>query len=209
MTHGPKSGRMLTLAATIAFVLSAPAFAGDHSDRAKVDVNGDGKIDLGEAQAARPGLTTEKFNAADANHDGHLSQDEWSGWPGEGRRWGNLDADQDGNYTLEELRKTEPDLTQQEYSSFDANKDGKVTKDELKLTIGAKLFDSMDKDRDGSVSLDEMHAVHATVTQEKFARMDADGNGLLSKEEMRAAHRERHDHDNRPAEKPAEPPSGS
>jgi EF hand domain-containing protein len=132
MIHGPKIGHAMTLAAAIAVVISAPAFAGGHPDHAKLDTNGDGKIDLAEAQAARPDFTIEKFNAADMNHDGHLSQDEW---PGRGHSWGVLDADKDGNYTLEELRAKHPDMTQQQYSTYDSNKDGKVTRDELKATM--------------------------------------------------------------------------
>jgi EF hand len=130
MKHGIKT----TLAAAIALLLSAPAFAGDNPDRANVDTNGDGRIDLAEAQAARPGFTIDKFNAADANRDGQLSTDEWHGYPGEGKHYGELDANKDGNYTLEELRGTHPDLTQEKWSSYDTNKDGKVSKDELKAT---------------------------------------------------------------------------
>ena len=46
MIHGTK---LLSLAAAIAVVISAPALAGDKS---KLDTNRDGKIDIAEAQAA-------------------------------------------------------------------------------------------------------------------------------------------------------------
>jgi Ca2+-binding EF-hand superfamily protein len=204
MTQGTKTGRAMALAATTAVLLSAPAFA-EHPDRAKLDTNGDGRVDLAEAQAARPDFTKEKFNAADANSDGQLSDDEWSNLPRKGHRYGHLDANKDGHYTLEEVRAAHPDLTEQEYSSFDANKDGKVTKDELKQTIGSRLFDNMDTDGDGGLSLQEVKTVRSSVTQEKFATMDTDSNGLLSMDEMRAAHKSHAHHGDDPQAEPAKP----
>jgi hypothetical protein len=206
MFQGSKSGRAITPAAMIAVLISAPALAGD-MDRTKLDTNGDGKVDFAEAQAARPDFTLEKFNAADANRDGQLSDEELRTLPGKGHRFGNLDADKDGNYTLEEVRAVHPELTQAEYSSFDANKDGKVTKDELKLTMGARMFESMDKDGDGGVSLLEMQAVRSSMTQDSFTRMDTDGNGLLSMDELRAGHSKHRGHDgDTPPEQPQQPP---
>lgn len=193
MFQGVKTGHAVTLAATIAMLLSGAAFAGD-PDRTRLDTNGDGRVDLAEAQAARPDFTLEKFNAADANRDGQLSEEELRTLPGKGHHYGNVDADKDGNYTLDEIRAAHPDLTQEEYSSFDANKDGKVSKDELKLTMSSRMFESMDKDRDGGVNLLEMQAVRSSVTQESFTRMDTDGNGLLSMEELRAGHSKHRGH---------------
>jgi hypothetical protein len=133
MFHGTKTGLAMGLAAAIAMLASAPVLAG-HPDRAKLDTNGDGKVDFAEAQAAMPDFTQEKFNKADANRDGQLSDDEWRTLPGKGHHYGAMDTNKDGNYSLEEVRASHPNLTQQEYGNMDVNKDGKVTKDELKLT---------------------------------------------------------------------------
>jgi hypothetical protein len=133
MFHGTKTGHAKSLAAAIAVLISAPALAGN-PDRSKLDTNGDGKVDLAEAQAAMPDFTQEKFNKADANRDGQLSDDEWRTLPGKGHHYGAMDANNDGNYSLDEVRASHPNLTQQEYGNMDVNKDGKVTKDELKLT---------------------------------------------------------------------------
>lgn len=136
MFHGTKTGHAMSLAAVIAVLVSAPALAGQ-PDRAKLDTNRDGKVDLAEAQAGIPHFTREHFNKADANRDGQLSDDEWAMLPGKGHHYGAMDSDNDGNYSLDEVRATHPNLTQQEYAAFDVNKDGKVTKEELKQTTEA------------------------------------------------------------------------
>jgi hypothetical protein len=133
MFHGMKTGHAMSLAAAIAVLVSAPAIAGN-PDRAKLDTNRDGRVDLAEAQAAIPDFTQDQFNKADANRDGQLSDDEWSTLPGKGHHYGVVDSNKDGNYSLDEVRATHPNLTQQEHANFDVNKDGKVTKEELKLT---------------------------------------------------------------------------
>ena len=207
MIHGAKSGRPAALAAAMALLLSAPALAGGHPGRAELDTNKDGKLDLAEIQAVRPDFTVEKFNAADANRDGQLSTEEWPDHR-KHRRFGKLDADKDGNYTLAELQAAHPDLTQAQYAGFDGNADGRVSRDELKANIGDRLFENMDKDGNGGISHSEMQSVRSSVTQEKFQRMDADGNGLLSKEEMRAAHRKHGGHGDGPEETSAESPNG-
>lgn len=203
MIHGAKTA----LAAAIAMLLTAPALAGGHPGRAELDTNKDGKIDLAEIQAVRPDYTVEKFNAADANRDGQLSAEEWPGH-GKHRRFGNLDADKDGNYTLAELQAAHPDLTPERYATFDGNGDGKVSRDEVKSSVSERLFENMDTDGNGGISHSELSAVRSSVTPEKFQRMDADGNGLLSKEEMRAAHRKHRGHGDGPERKPAESPDG-
>ena len=126
MIHGTK-----ILAAAIAVLVSAPAFAGDKS---KLDTNRDGKVDFAEAQAARPDWTKDQFDKADANRDGILTDAELNAMPGKGHHYGAVDSDKDGNYSLDEVRATHPNLTQDEYAGWDANKDGKVSKDELKKT---------------------------------------------------------------------------
>lgn len=131
MFHGTKSGRILCLAAAAAVLVSAPVLAGN-PDRAKLDINGDGKVDFSEARSARPDFTQDQLDKADSNRDGQLSDAEWTTLPGKGHHYGVLDSNKDGNYSLDEVRATHPNLTQQEYASFDADKDGKVSKDELK-----------------------------------------------------------------------------
>ena len=200
----------LRIAVALALIASSPAYAGGNPDRVKLDTNGDGSIDLAEIQARKPDFTVEKFNAADANGDGLLSRDEWRGAYHRDHDRPKLDADGDGSYSLEEMQKAHPDLTQERYTSFDGDKDGKLTRDELKSGFGREMFSRLDKDASGGVSLEEMQSIRSSVTQEKFTQMDADGNGQLSQDELRSAHKKRRHHDGAKPETPApEQPSGS
>lgn len=124
-------GRKIALAAAIAALISAPALAGN-PDKSKLDTNRDGKVDIAEAQAARPDWSKDQLSKADANADGVISDTEWATLPGKGHHYGAMDSNQDGSYSLDEVRAGNPNVSEQEYASYDANKDGKVTKDELK-----------------------------------------------------------------------------
>lgn len=56
-----------------AFVLSLPAIA---LSNPVMDADGDGLLTIAEVQAAMPEVTTDQFNALDANADGALDADE-------------------------------------------------------------------------------------------------------------------------------------
>lgn len=127
MIHGKK----LALVAAIAALISAPALAGN-PDRSKLDTNRDGKVDYAEMKAGNSDLTQADFDRLDKNRDGALGDDEWSGTPGKGHAYGAVDADNDGSYSIDEVRSTNPGVSESEYRSYDTNKDGKVSKDELK-----------------------------------------------------------------------------
>lgn len=71
----------LILASTMAALsLTAPAYAGHEAEDVK-----------------------EKFNEADSNKDGALSQAEWSAkWPDKSDKWAAADANKDGKVSLSE-----------------------------------------------------------------------------------------------------------
>lgn len=72
--------KLILASAIAAMAFTAPAFAGeDHGD------------------------VKEKFNEADTNKDGALSQAEWSAeWPDKADKWAAADANKDGKVTLSE-----------------------------------------------------------------------------------------------------------
>jgi Ca2+-binding EF-hand superfamily protein len=204
MNHGIKVRHVGALVASLALLSSASAQAGGNPDRPRFDTNGDGSVDLAEMQAARPDFTVDKFNAADADHDGLLSRDEMHAAHGKGRHHRNLDTDGDGNYSFEEMQKAHPDLTQEQYAAFDADKDGKLTRPELKQGFGREMFSRLDKDGSGGVSLSEMQSHRSNATQEDFATLDTDGNGQLSQDELKAGHKQHRQHH---GEAPQAPPN--
>ena len=72
--------RLILASAITAMALTAPAFANDD----KADMK-------------------DKFNEADSNKDGALSQAEWSAeWPDKTDKWTAADANKDGKVTLSE-----------------------------------------------------------------------------------------------------------
>lgn len=55
---------------------STAALAGE-GDFAKADVNTDGALTIEETMAVMPDITADKFNAADVDKNGSLSEDEF------------------------------------------------------------------------------------------------------------------------------------
>lgn len=55
-----------------------------------------------------------------------------------------MDTDQDGLYSLTEMRTEYADLTQEQYDALDTNKDGAVDADELKAAIESGALPAME-----------------------------------------------------------------
>lgn len=129
MNHGTK---LRPLAAASAALLMGVSFAAlAHTDRPKLDTNGDGAVDLAEMQAAKPDFTVEKFNQADANGDGLLSRDELRQAHGQAR-FERLDKDGNGSVSLAEMQAVKPGMTAEHFGKLDANGDGQVTREEMR-----------------------------------------------------------------------------
>lgn len=126
---------MLALALAIAGTAAA-AFAQDPQPaasqparHAKIDANGDGVIDRSEA-AANPKMA-EHFDRLDANKDGRITADERPQRGGKGgrERMQQLDTDNDGRFSREELAGKARAL--QNFTAIDSNNDGFLTREEM------------------------------------------------------------------------------
>jgi len=110
---------------------------------ARMDANGDGKLDEADREVRRQERREEMFARLDADNDGQVSKQEFMAFEHEGKRgqhrrmgdWrgnrGNMmalraDANRDGAISQAEF--TEGML--KHFDHMDANKDGKVTKEE-------------------------------------------------------------------------------
>ena len=87
----------------------------------------------------------------DANADGKIARDEWTGKP-EG--FDKLDADKDGFLTAAEIREVTRDKGADMFKQFDANSDGKIARDEWSQK--SRAFDRMDANADGFLTPDEL-----------------------------------------------------
>lgn len=152
--------------------------AGDKWERlGKLDKNADGKVDMREMMAARPGggepgsapgagrpegarpAPGEMFKLADKNNDGKITSDEV---PAEAwERISKLDKDTDGAVTAEEARAGAPAGAAgggEMFARADKNKDGKLSKDEVPAEMWERLS-KLDKDSDNLITREEMAAM--------------------------------------------------
>ena len=135
----------------------------------------------GKVAAGTPGGYREmlrgRLAAADTNHDGVLSKDEWIASGHKVEVFDALDTDHDGNVTKAELRaasaeiKSAIDDIRDALADADTNKDGKWSKEEwTSAGMSDEAFAHFDKNKDGFVSKAELrggikkavHKAHAS-----------------------------------------------
>lgn len=154
------------------------------------DADKDGKVSLAEAQKAVSGLSKERFDAMDANHDGFLTQEERAQLDeGEGRalvleRLKAADTDKDGKVSFDEAQKAFPMMTKEKFNRRDANQDGFLTPEERQEPGGPREhLGSADLNKDGKITLEEAQKTFPSLDEGRFKRMDTNGDGVITAED--------------------------
>ena len=166
---------LTALSAGAAFAATAPANDSEHAPRARLDANGDGAIDRGEA-AQHPRLAG-KFDELDKNKDGKLAKEEMPRRHGRG-------FGKNGHGPHDMMMK------------LDTDKDGRISRAEAAAgqAKSAERFDRMDVNKDGYIDQADRQARAKQRRDEWFARADTDKDGKLSPAELEAARATRGQH---------------
>jgi Ca2+-binding EF-hand superfamily protein len=153
------------IALTLTSTLACAAPGGGPKLPPEYDLDGDGTITEAEVQAAR----TAEFQQIDADDDGYASLEEMQAWTDQkvAGRFNSLDEDQNGALSQDE---------------FVDGRTGKAAK------RAAKDFRLADKNKDSALSLDEFKGLAPSSGQliRHFARMDTDDDDRVSEAEYLA-----------------------
>ncbi|WP_095012475.1 EF-hand domain-containing protein [Tsuneonella mangrovi] len=135
---------------------------------AKMDVNGDGKIDAADREA----MKAKMFDRIDTNHDGVISKDEFEA-AGPPHRDGDMRGERQGKRGHHRgMRGDRGDMMRMMLRRADTNGDGAITKAEFEAAA-LKHFDQMDANHDGTVTAAERQAAHDAM-KAKWEQMRAE-----------------------------------
>ena len=117
-------------------------------------------------QSTKTSESTDRFAAADTNHDGKLSRDESVAYFVR-IIFESRDANHDGKLTWEEWNVPGSGRTKKQFDAADTDKDGTVSMEEAiaygrKVGLFSKEFREADTNHDGYVTREEAQAYYAS-----------------------------------------------
>jgi Ca2+-binding EF-hand superfamily protein len=121
------------------------------------------------------------FTILDTNENGSLTSDEIPASLMEALA--PIDANMDGELTLEEIQDSRPNRTLRGFAFLDDNSDGFLTEDEVNADIWARLSPA-DASGDGAVSEEELATYRDSLPPRGFRRLDDNGDGLITQDEV-------------------------
>jgi EF hand len=107
----------------------------------------------GKPQRGERGARGGKLKQMDANMDGVISREEWTGNPG---GFARADRNNDGGISREEAMEAARQHGQKRGKEMDANNDQRISREEWKGK--PKLFGRLDADNDGVLTTEELKA---------------------------------------------------
>ena len=113
------------------------------------------------------GATMERLKAADTNGDGMISREEAAALPMIAKNFDQIDANHDGQVTLDELRAFHEQQRAEHWKRLDTDGDGRISRQEAQANAPrlAERFDQLDTNGDGFLTPDELRAAHKRHAQ--------------------------------------------
>jgi len=136
---------MKTLTLLVAAGLAAAAFAAQASP---------------DAASRGPHAGMDRLRQADTNGDGMINRDEAKALPMIARHFDEIDANQDNQITVDELRAFHEAMRAQHFKKLDTDGDGRISRGEAEAAAPrlAAHFDQLDANKDGFLTPEELPA---------------------------------------------------
>ncbi len=149
----------------------------------EADANKDGKATFEEVKAVRPGMTQERFNLLDRNHDGVLSnEDRPANGPG---KQGRMRGNGAGNGACGQGLGQGNQQIRGKGACGQGQGQGIQAQRQQRRQEWRNKMQQADADKDGKVTYAEIKTVCPNMTEERFKNRDRNGDGVLSPEDRK------------------------